>query len=105
MSTDKNIYNVNYSKGEASMHFINTTPLLASAAVSQDTIGRDNFMEGKFSILFQQLHATHYHDINSLRSASSWASNLVKNLLLTVHKLWNYRNEVVHKRNSDGLLL
>ena len=87
------------------MTSLNHSPSLCALASSQDTIGWENFMEGKTTILLQQLQHQHLRSIDSRRSPTIWAATLVKHLLLTVHQLWIYRNEVVHKRGSDGLLL
>ena len=87
------------------MQELNTSPLLTTAAISQDHIGWDNFMQGKTSVIFHTLQRHHYQALDSRRSSSSWASNLVRHLLLFVHQLWNFRNENVHKRGADGLLI
>ena len=87
------------------MSQLTTSPSLQSIATSQDSIGWDNFLEGKTSVMFQDYQHRHLRHIDSTRSSTTWSANLVKHLLLTVHKLWCHRNEVVHKRDSDGLLL
>ena len=93
------------AKGQCTMSQLTTSPSLQSIATSQDSIGWDNFLEGKTSVMFQDYQHRHLRHIDSTRSSTTWSANLVKHLLLTVHKLWCHRNEVVHKRDSDGLLL
>ena len=81
----------------------NNTHQLRLLSVSQDTIGWNNFMEGKISKRFQTVQQEYYTDIDSKFSSHKWASDLISRLLLMIHKQWIYRNNVVHKRRKDGL--
>ena len=62
-------------------------------------------MEGKISVKMKSYQSKYYEQYYPHRSTHTWASNLVKQLLLLTHHLWTYRNEVVHKRDKCGLLL
>ena len=33
----------------------------------------------------------------------NWTASLISKLLLMIHTQWVYRNNIVHKRNKDGL--
>ena len=72
-------------------------------AIEQDTIGWDNFTEGKISSVFRELQHKYLVSIDSRKTALQWTSQLISKLLLLLHTQWIYRNAVVHKRTRDGL--
>ena len=43
---------------------------------------------------------SHFHDIDSKKSSSKWATNLIKKLWNIPHQLWLQRNEALHKKES-----
>jgi len=55
--------------------------------------------------LWRTLQERHLRDIGSLRSARQWTAGLVKNLLELTHGFWTTRNDKVHERAANGLLL
>ena len=92
-------------RGSRTFHQLAPTPNLSALATSQDDIGWDNFLEGKISYHFRNYQHRYYSTHHPHRSIINWTSNLVKNLLLTSHRLWSFRNEIVHQRTKDGLLI
>ena len=76
---------------------------LPELGISQDNIGWHNFTEGKLSLHFNNIQHIHYTSTDSKRNSISWVSGLIKRLLLIIHDQWVYRNDIVHKRDKDGL--
>ena len=72
-------------------------------AEEQDSIGWDNFTEGKISNEFRLIQHEYFVSIDSRKTALHWTAQLISKLLLLVHTQWIYRNAVVHKRTKDGL--
>lgn len=79
------------------------TPACHSAAASQDTIGWQNFLEGKISTDWRLLQEEYYINTGSSRLSEFWAKGLVKRLLELTHSQWKYRSDYLHERNHKGL--
>ena len=91
-------------RGEVELQSILNLPVrFLELAMEQDTIGWDNFTEGKISCVFRKLQHEYLVSIDSRKTALQWTSQLISKLLLLVHSQWIYRNSVVHKRTRDGL--
>ena len=75
------------------------------AAEDQDCIGWHNLTEGRISRRWREIQADHYHYLGSKRTAKRWASGLVTNLLELTHSSWKARNNIVHEKARNGLLV
>ena len=75
------------------------------AALAQDAIGWQNFVEGKISTIWKSIQQTFYSEISSRRTARRWCRGLVSHLLELTHDQWATRNGVVHERDAQGLKL
>ncbi len=73
------------------------------AAIEQDAIGWNNFVEGRVSTKWRELQGDYYLQVGAKRTTRKWAEGLVCNLLALVHKQWIARNAVVHQRDPQGL--
>jgi hypothetical protein len=83
-----------------SQHSTSTTLL---AAKSQDRIGWLNLIEGKVSTHWRDLQARHYKELSSRRTANSWATELIVNLLEISHAQWIQRNDGLYEVADNGL--
>ena len=106
--TDPNIQEliIGYLHGRGTVVLGNITNLpigLQRLANEQDTIGWDNFTEGKISKEFRRIQHEYFVSIDSRKTALHWTAQLISKLLLLVHTQWVYRNTIVHKRTKDGL--
>jgi hypothetical protein len=81
----------------------NATHNILEAAEEQDTIGWQNFLEGKISKQWRELQEQHYNASFSVRSGDKWATDMVTRLLEFTHDIWEYRNSVCHERAANGL--
>lgn len=68
----------------------------------QRALGWANFIEGKLVCEWQSIQARHLSCINSRKSASTWASNMVVHLLEMVHAMWTTRNGILHELATNG---
>jgi hypothetical protein len=86
------------------LHVFATTgsPSLQLASARQADIGWVNFTEGKIAQDWRTLQKIHYQSLSSRRTAQSWATGVVHQLLLITHTQWTYRNSVLHERDSLG---
>jgi hypothetical protein len=66
-----------------------------------DTLGWDNFVEGRISKRLVHLQAQYLSTIHTFVQPSTWASGLMRQLLLLTHQQWLYRNCTVHYK-ADG---
>jgi hypothetical protein len=73
-----------------------------TAALEEDEIGWQNFVEGKISKLWGQLQLDHYQIIHSKLSMDCWTAGLVSHLL-EVHGMWTHRNVIDHAVDEQGL--
>ena len=80
-----------------------STPACQAAAVEQDSIGWQNFTEGKLSKWWRQLQALYYWDRASRQSVTCWVMGLVTQLLEMVHGVWKYLNSILHEHDEQGL--
>ncbi len=67
-----------------------------TAALEQDKIGWQNFVEGKISKLWGQLQFDYYHEIHLKQSMDSWTAGLVSHLLELVHRMLTHQNGIDH---------
>ncbi len=66
-----------------------------------DTLGWDNFVEGRISRSLVDLQAQYLSTIQTFVQPLPWASGLMRQLLLLTHQQWLYRNCTVHYK-ADG---
>jgi hypothetical protein len=79
--------------------------LCHTAAVEQDEIGWQNFVEGKISWSWGMLQLQHYQEQHSKQTVDKWMSGLVTQLLELTHRMWIHRNRVLHAVDEQGLPL
>ena len=75
---------------------------LSSLAAEQDRLGFRGFIEGRLSQQFERRQRRHYLRIDSRRSSTKWAANLVDQIFRFTHRQWTYRNNFIHYRARDG---
>ena len=93
-----------HGRGAVMLGNIHNLPMrFQRLAEDQDTIGWDNFTEGKISNEFRLIQHEYLVSIDSRKTALHWTAQLISKLLLLVHTQWVYRNAIVHKRTKDGL--
>ena len=80
-------------------------PCLTEAAAEQDRIGWDWTLQGKLSLLWQQLQHQWLLEVGSRKSAQRWVADLSSHLLAFTHSLWTTQNGIIHERDEDGLLM
>ena len=85
------------------MSFSNSSPRSLPITTARDEIGWDNFLEGKLTSEIRVIYARYIGLPTSDTTVTKWITGLISSLLKTIHSQWIYRNEVVHKRNADGL--
>ena len=98
---------VDYLKGRGSKEFRDLTypqdhskyQLLARY---QDRLGWQNFIEGRFTSYLVHVQREHLRDSDTWRTAESWASGLMDQLLRLTHRQWLHRNARLHFRRPDG---
>ena len=88
----------------------NAMPPLATNSVDraiweQTQIGWDNLLRGRISTRWRFIQAQHYQSEQSRRSPDRWAADIIYRLLQISHSLWTTRNNIVHERDQQGLLL
>lgn len=96
---------IKYVKGRGCRRFFQGDMSSEARALgdTQDTIGWDNFMEGKVSNEIRKCQKQFLIQEGSRKSSITWTAGLISQLLGMVHEQWTYRNGVVHKRDEDGL--
>ena len=83
--------------GELDMcDIIDGQPVYIAFAEIHDILGWDNFVEGRISKRLVHLQAQYLSTIQTFVQPSSWASGLMRQLLLLTHQQWLYRNCTVH---------
>jgi hypothetical protein len=80
-------------------------PFCFSAAMEQDEIGWQNFMEGKITRSWGMLQIQLYQEQHSKRTMDKWTSGLVTQLLELTHGMWLHCNGVLHAVDEQGLPL
>lgn len=97
---------LSYTRNKGALRFQDIPGLpstLQEAAAAQDIIGWDNFIEGKITQSIRHFQANYLRDVSSRRTPNRWTAGLVEQLLTIVHSQWVHRNEIVHRRERDGL--
>ena len=74
-------------------------------ALSQDTIGWRNFMEGRVSHHIYKLQRAHLMTSSSRISAVSWMSQFISRVLHITHSQWLFRNFMLHDSAAGYLKL
>ena len=59
-----------------------------AAAINQDSIRWQNFVEGKLDVKWQYLQEEHYVRMGSNHLVAHWVVGLVTRLLELVHRMW-----------------
>ena len=88
-----------YIRGRGSLHFSELGALsdaLNMAAVSQDTIGWRNMMEGRISKHFYSIQRRHLATAQSRLNGDDWMKGLITRLLHISHSQWLLHNFTLH---------
>ena len=80
-----------------------TTELELELAKDHDSIGWQNFTEGRISKLYLEYQRRYYKTLKDCRRhATTWAVGLIENIFKLVHNQWTWRNEKLHFRRHPG---
>jgi hypothetical protein len=91
------------SRGEGSMLSITALhPQYHAFAMEHDTLGWDNFLEGRVSgKLFQIMHES-LCAAQSFMRIRTWAKHFLRHLISITHRQWLFRNAKLHLRKLEG---
>ena len=67
-----------------------------------DVLGWQNFIEGRILTYMVQIQRDHLVNIDTFRTAESWARDLIEQLLRLTHRQWLLRNALLQFRLPDG---
>ena len=81
------------------------SPTMYDIALSQDSIGWRNFMEGRISTKITLLQKSHLLLSGSRLSTKSWMSTFISKLLHITHSQWIFRNFTLHDKAMGYLRL
>jgi hypothetical protein len=91
------------TRGEGSMTSLTKGKKhLASWAQEHDTLGWDNFLEGRICASFFDLQQRFLGRIQSKRKIKTWAINFIHQVLSITHQQWLYRNTRINIRQVEG---
>jgi hypothetical protein len=91
------------SSGEGSMAEIaQPFPHLRKWAFEHDTLGWDNFLEGRIGKTLIDIQEAQLGVSDSKMHILTWASKLISHLLAITHSQWIYRNTKIHLRLVEG---
>jgi len=80
---------------------VEASPTYIAFSEIHDTLGWDNFVEGRISESLVKLQGSYLRSIDTYVNLSTWASGLMRQPLLLTHRQWKYRNATVHYK-ADG---
>jgi hypothetical protein len=90
-------------RGEGSMITISAKfPYLAEWAMEMDTLGRDNFMEGRIGSTLFNMQKSTLKRAGLRRHIKSWSTEFIHLVLGITHKQWIFRNTRTHIRLLEG---
>ena len=80
-----------------------TTDHELELAKDHDSIGWQNFTEGRISKLYVEYQRIYYKTLKDCKHrATTWAAGLIENIFKIVHNQWTWRNEKLHFRQHPG---
>ena len=82
-----------------------TPPKYHLLAETQDRLGWQNFIEGRFALYYAALQREHLSNLEMWRTTDVWAKGIIEVLLRITHKQWLHRNALVHFSGEDGRTL
>jgi hypothetical protein len=82
--------------------FADTSPELAAFAMDHDTLGWDNFLEGRVSRKLIALQTEYICQAQSSWRPQTWCKFFITHILNITHRQWLYRNAKVHFRKVEG---
>ena len=74
-----------------------------SLAEMQDTLGFQNFVEGRISCRYLHARQGDIERRKLRKHAPHWCNGLILQLLQITHRQWTFRNQTVHYKARDGL--
>lgn len=91
------------SYGEGSMvQLLSGRAEFLAYAMDHDTLGWDNFLEGRVATSLIRLQTGFLHRAGSRMQIRTWAKKFVQLLLNITHRQWLYRNARIHLRAVEG---
>lgn len=81
------------------------SPRMMTIALSQDTIGWRNFMEGRVSRHIYTLQRAHLLTSSSHLTAHNWMKHFISKVLHITHSQWLFRNFMLHDSAAGYLRL
>ena len=75
------------------------------AALAQDEIGWQNFVEGKIAKEWGSIQEQFYYSQHSKRMVDKWSAGLVMAMLELMHDMWIHQNSILHAVDDQGLPL
>ena len=74
-----------------------------SYASEHDSLGWQNFLEGRVSTTLFVIQEEWLREIGSSRSIINWSGQFVTRLIEITHRQWVYRNAKIHLRKTEGM--
>ena len=71
-------------------------------ALAHDTLGWDNFLEGRIRKMLINIQEAQLVVSDSKMHIVTWASKLISHLLAVTHSQWIYQNTKIHLRLLEG---
>ena len=91
------------SRGEGSMlELTSGHDSLSGFAMDHDTLGWDNFLEGRVSRKLVELQVEYISQAQSRWRPQTWCKFFIQHLLNITHRQWLYRNAKIHLRKLEG---
>ena len=81
---------------------VTDSPQLWEYAAEHDSLGWQNFIEGRISTTLFSLQQDWLHEADSKLSIKTWGGTLVQHILSISHRQWSYRNATIHLKKAEG---
>ena len=78
-----------------------TNQILTQAIRAQHRIGWQQFLEGFWSVHWQECQTAHLQEIKSQKSAALWMSKTQRKIWMIAWELWQDRNNCLHNKNKS----
>lgn len=91
------------AQGEKLMVECSPPPRYLLLAKTHDRLGWDNFLEGRFSVLYLEEYRKELPPGKSPYSVESWGIGFMERLVRITHSQWIFRNSHIHYKKKEGL--
>jgi len=75
----------------------------ALLAQYHDKLGWQNFVEGRYVSLYVEYQRMYLNTLDTYRTAETWATGLIEQLLRITHDQWLHRNNLMHFKRKGGV--